>query len=72
MLKFIEWNWRLPNLGTRDALSVTDNLTDMFDFSSANGKNPPILIPGIHAGANLSFFLNLQLDTKPLDYTPEE
>ncbi len=72
ILKFIEYNWNLPHLGTRDALPVTDNLTDMFDFSAANGNVPPVPIVGLHAGAGLQFFLNLSLDTQPLDYTPEE
>ena len=72
ILKFIEWNWRLPSLGARDALKVTDNLTDMFDFTGKSASVPPTPIVGIHAGANLNFFLDLPLDTKPLDYTPEE
>jgi hypothetical protein len=33
---------------------------------------PPRLIAGLHPGATTSFFLGLPLDTKPLDYTPEE
>jgi phospholipase C len=72
ILKFIEWNWGLPSLGTRDALKVTDNLTDMFDFTGKSASIPPKPVVGIHAGANVSFFLSLPLDTKPLDYTPEE
>ena len=72
MLKFIEWNWNLPHLGTRDALPVTDDLTDMFDFSARNGAKPAAPIVGIHASASVNFFLNLPLDAKPLDYTPEE
>jgi phospholipase C len=72
ILKFIEWNWKLPSLGTRDALPVTDHLVDMFDFSASGGKTPPVPIAGIHAGAGLSFFESLGLDKVPLDYTPEE
>jgi phospholipase C len=72
LLKFIEWNWYLPSLGTRDALPVTDNLTDMFDFGPTGGKIPPVPVLPIHPRANLNFFLNLKLDTTPLDYTPEE
>jgi hypothetical protein len=44
----------------------------MFDFSAANGNVPPVPIAGLHPGAGLQFFLNLSLDTQPLDYTPEE
>jgi phospholipase C len=72
LLKFIEWNWYLPSLGTRDALPVTDNLTDMFDFGPSGGTIPPVPVLPIHPGATLNFFLNLKLDTTPLDYTPEK
>jgi phospholipase C len=32
-LKFIEYNWGLPNLGQRDSLPMLSNLTDFFDFT---------------------------------------
>jgi hypothetical protein len=34
-LKFIEYNWNLPNLGQRDSLSTLSDLTDFFDFTQA-------------------------------------
>jgi phospholipase C len=36
--KFIESNWRLPNLGQRDAIQATSNLMDFFDFSKTQNK----------------------------------
>jgi phospholipase C len=35
LAKFVEVNWGLPSLGQRDALAVTSDLTDFFDFSQA-------------------------------------
>ncbi len=71
LLKFIEYNWKLPTLGTTDERS--DNLLDMFDFSTANGNRPFNLVPGVHAGINSAFFeTQVKLDTQPLDYTPAE
>jgi phospholipase C len=70
LLKFVEYNWRLPTLGTTDRRS--DELLDLFDFSAANGARRPVLVPVSHPGATLSFFESLHFDTKPLDYTPEE
>jgi phospholipase C len=32
-LKFIEYNWGLPNLGQRDSLPMLSDLTDFFDFT---------------------------------------
>ena len=40
LLKFIEKNWSLPNLGQRDAVATTSDLTDYFDF---NSPTQPIL-----------------------------
>ncbi len=71
LLKFIEYNWRLPSLGTTDVRA--DNLGDMFDFSTKNGSVPPVPIADIHAGITAQYFeTKVSLDTKPLDYTPEE
>ena len=35
LAKFIEVNWNLPSLGTRDALTSTSDLMDFFDFSQS-------------------------------------
>ncbi len=35
LAKFVLDNWSLPSLGQRDALSVTSDLTDFFDFSQS-------------------------------------
>jgi phospholipase C len=70
LLKFIEYNWNLPSLGTTDRRS--DDLADMFDFSAANGARPPRYVVPLHSGATPAFFEALKPDTKPLDYTPEE
>ena len=71
LLKFIEYNWNLPSLGTTDRRA--DNLLDMFDFSSANGKIPPTPIVNLHVGITPIYFeTKVKLDTKPLDYTPKE
>jgi phospholipase C len=43
-VKFIEWNWGLPNLGQRDALSQVSNLSDYFDFTQTP-QSPLILSP---------------------------
>ena len=71
LLKFIEYNWNLPTLGTTDGRS--DDLLDFFDFSTANGNRPFTLVPGVHAGVNTTFFeTQVKLDMQPLDYTPKE
>ncbi|GAC1406961.1 MAG: alkaline phosphatase family protein [Candidatus Velthaea sp.] len=71
LLKFIEFNWNLPGLGTTDARA--DALLDLFDFSAANANRPASLIPGVHAGIDARYFMtSVPLDTKPLDYTPQE
>ncbi len=36
--KFMEVNWKLPNLGERDALAKTSDLMDFFDFSLKPSK----------------------------------
>ena len=71
LLKFIEYNWKLPSLGTTDRRA--DNLLDMFDFSSRNGSIAPTPIVNLHAGITpLYFESKVKLDTTPLDYTPRE
>jgi phospholipase C len=40
--KFIEENWGLPNLGQRDALAVTSDLMDYFDFNQS--PQPPFIL----------------------------
>lgn len=70
LLKFVEYNWNLPSLGTTDARS--DDLTDMFDFSRQNGNRPTKYIAPINPGSTLGFFESLPFDTAPLDYTPQE
>jgi phospholipase C len=71
LLKFIEYNWNLPPLGTTDTRA--DNLLDLFDFSQQNGNRPYSLVAGIHAGVNALYFeTKVSLDTEPLDYTPQE
>ncbi len=71
LLKFIEYNWNLPTLGTTDRRA--DNLLDMFDFSAKNGSTAPVPIANYHAGITPLFFeTKVPLDTKPLDYTPKE
>ncbi len=71
LLKFIEYNWDLPSLGTTDTRA--DNLLDFFDFSATNGNRPFTLIPSVHTGVNIDYFqTQVKLDTKPLDYTPEK
>ncbi len=69
LLKFIEYNWNLPSLGTTDRRA--DNLLDMFDFSSSNGNIRPTPIVNLHAGITPIYFeTKVKLDTTPLDYTP--
>ncbi len=70
LLKFIEYNWNLPSLGTTDQRA--DNLLDLFNFSASNAAKPPVYVAPIHPGATPAFFEGLKLDTTPLDYTPEE
>jgi phospholipase C len=71
LLKFIEYNWNLPTLGTTDTRA--DNLLDLFDFSQQNGNRPYSLVAGVHAGINALYFeTKVKLDTEPLDYTPQE
>jgi phospholipase C len=71
LLKFIEYNWKLPSLRTTDARA--DNLLDFFDFSATNANRPFKLVASVHAGVNATFFeTQVKLDTQPLDYTPEE
>ena len=70
LLKFIEYNWKLPSLETTDRRA--DALGDMFDFSSPGGKRP-VPIAGVHPGIDAKYFeTKVPLDTIPLDYTPEE
>lgn len=70
LLKFIEFNWGLPSLQTTD--SRADTLLDMFAFASPSTR-PPQQVPGVHAGINATYFrTQVQLDTKPLDFTPQE
>ncbi len=70
LLKFVEYNWKLPTLGTTDRRA--DALLEMFDFSPG-AKKPAIPIAGIHPGINATYFeTKVPLDTVPLDYTPEE
>lgn len=71
LLKFLEYNWKLPSLGTTDRRA--DNLTDFFDFSAVNaGKGAKAVLP-VHAGITASFFqTHVRLDTTALDYTPQE
>jgi len=71
LLKFMEYNWRLPSLETTDERS--DNLLDFFDFAPANAAKPVHPVFGVHAGINAAYFqTQVKLDTKPLDYTPQE
>lgn len=44
LVKFIEKNWSLRNLGQRDSIASTSDLTDFFDFSHKQNKLilPPI------------------------------
>jgi len=69
LLRFIEYNWGLPSLGTTDGRS--DPLLDFFSFA---GTPPPARpVASVHAGIDAAFFATkVQLDTQPLDYTPEE
>jgi len=43
LAKFVLLNWSLPSLGQRDALPVTSDLSDFFDFSQA--PTPPSTMP---------------------------
>jgi phospholipase C len=70
LLKFIEYNWKLPTLGTTDQRA--DALLDMFDFSPGQ-KKPGVPIAAVHPGINAAYFeTKVPLDTVPLDYTPQE
>ncbi|HLZ09143.1 MAG TPA: alkaline phosphatase family protein, partial [Chloroflexota bacterium] len=40
LVKFIEKNWSLPNLGRRDSLPLTDDMMDYFNFNQT--PQPPI------------------------------
>jgi DNA invertase Pin-like site-specific DNA recombinase len=44
-LKFMETNWGLPNLGQRDAVATTSDLTDFFDFNAP--PQPPLVLPDL-------------------------
>ena len=66
LLKFIEYKWGLPSLGT------ADTLLDSFAFSNPS-QPPPQQVPSVHVGINANYFqTRVALDTKPLDYTPQE
>jgi phospholipase C len=70
LLKFIEYNWNLPSLGTTDMRS--DDLLPMFDFTQTAPPPYHIILP-VHAGIDALYFeTKVQLDVKPLDYTPED
>lgn len=45
LVKFVEVNWGLPNLGQRDALPTTSDLTDFFDFTQS--PHPPLVLTPI-------------------------
>jgi len=51
LAKFVLLNWSLPGLGQRDALSVTSDLTDFFDFSQT--PTPPSTMQHITAPSML-------------------
>lgn len=50
--KFIEANWQLPSLGTRDANSQIDNLMDYFNFNQT--PRAPVIEPPISYPAALT------------------
>jgi phospholipase C len=41
IVKFIEYNWRLPALGNGAADTLAGSIPDMFDFG---GSNPPLYL----------------------------
>ncbi len=70
LLKFIEYNWNLPSLDTTDRRS--DDLLPMFDFTQTAPPPYRIVLP-VDAGINSLYFeTKVQLDVKPLDYTPAD
>ncbi len=64
--KFIEENWNLGNMGTRDADSRIGDLMDYFDFGEA--PNPPLIEPIIKYSTMLSVGIgNAPVSLQPTD-----
>jgi phospholipase C len=52
LAKFVEVTWGLPDLGQRDALASTSDLSDFFDFTQT--PTPPLLLGPVAAPSLLS------------------
>jgi phospholipase C len=61
--KFVETNWGLPNLGQRDALATTSNLTDFFNFSQH--PQAPLVLPQLPVSPLLQIITTYQATTTP-------
>lgn len=51
LAKFVEVNWRLPSLSQRDALEITSDLMDFFDYTQA--PQPQLILDPIAAPMTL-------------------